>query len=149
LCITIHPITIRAAEAESETVQGITDLVINFYKPLGFSPQGTRATWSKTGPGRTLHNAADRGSFRLMAQNFYPVIARAIAALDENGADARQLVYDHARTVLVRQLRDLNSGLSTGIHELQALEEAIRTVELEVSELEETRIDTVSLSEPK
>jgi len=84
-----------------------------------------------------------------MAHNFYPVIARAIAALDENGADARQLVYDHARTVLVRQLRDLNSGLSTGIHELQALEEAIRTVELEVSELEETRIDTVCLSQPK
>jgi hypothetical protein len=84
-----------------------------------------------------------------MARNFYPVTARAIAALDENGADARQLVYEHARTVLVRQLRDLNSGLSTGTHELQALEEAIHKVELEVSRPEGTRIDAVSLLEPK
>ncbi len=74
-----------------------------------------------------------------MAQDFYPVIARAIAALDEDGADARQLVYDHARTVLVRHLRTRNSGLSTGLNELQALEDAIQKVESEVSGPEMTR----------
>jgi hypothetical protein len=68
-----------------------------------------------------------------MAQDFYPVIARAIAGLDENGAEARRVVYDHARTVLVRQLRELNTGLSIGLHELEALDEAIRKVELEAA----------------
>jgi hypothetical protein len=73
------------------------------------------------------------GSSRLMAQDFYPVIARAIAGLNENGAKARRAVYDHARTVLVRQLRKLNTGLSIGLHELEALEEAIQKVELEAA----------------
>jgi len=73
------------------------------------------------------------GSFRLMAQDFYPVIARAIAGLDENGAETRRVVYDHARTVLVRQLRKLNTGLSIGLHELEALEQAIQKVELEAA----------------
>src|SRR5258707_5784555 len=82
-----------------------------FYKGLGFSPQAGRATWSRDGPGQMRHNPGDWGSFRLMAQDFYPVIARAIAGLDENGAEARRVVYDHARTVLVRQLRELNTGL--------------------------------------
>ncbi len=47
-----------------------------------------------------------------MARDFYPVIARAIAGLDENATEARQLVYDHARTVLVRRLRVPDIGLS-------------------------------------
>jgi hypothetical protein len=67
-----------------------------------------------------------------MAQDFYSVIARAIASLAENGAHARQLVYDHARTVLVRHLRNLNSGLSTGLNELRALEAAIQKLESEI-----------------
>ncbi len=46
------------------------------------------------------------------------------------------MVYDHARTVLVRQLRDANHGLSTGLKELDALEEAIRKAESELSEPE-------------
>jgi hypothetical protein len=82
-----------------------------------------------------------------MAQDFYPVIARAVAALGETDADARQLVYDHARTVLVRQLRNLNSGLSTGLDELQALEDAIQKLESEISGPESTRIGAVSRSE--
>jgi hypothetical protein len=81
-----------------------------------------------------------------MAQDFYPVIARAVAALGESGADARQLVYDHARTVLVRQLRNRNSGLSTGLDELQALEDAIQKLESEISGLESTRIGAISRS---
>ena len=104
-----------------------------FYKGLGFSPQAGMATWSRDGPGQMRHNPGDWGSFRLMAQDFYPVIARAIAGLDENGAEARRVVYDHARTVLVRQLRELNTGLSIGLHELEALDEAIRKVELEAA----------------
>jgi hypothetical protein len=81
-----------------------------------------------------------------MAQDFYPVIARAVAALAEDGADARQLVYDHARTVLVRHLRNLNSGLSTGLNELRALEAAIQKLESEISGPESERVDAVSRS---
>ncbi len=71
-----------------------------------------------------------------MARDYCPLIARAIAGLDERTAEARNVVYDHARTVLVRQLRDANHGLSTGLKELDALEEAIRKAESELSEPE-------------
>jgi hypothetical protein len=60
-----------------------------------------------------------------MARDYYPLIARAVAGLDEKTAEARSVVYDHARTVLVRQLRDANHGLSIGLKELDALEGAI------------------------
>jgi hypothetical protein len=46
------------------------------------------------------------------------------------------VVYDHARTVLVRQLRVANHGLSIGLKELEALEEAIRKAESELLEPE-------------
>jgi hypothetical protein len=120
-----------------------------FYKGLGFSPQAGRATWSRDGPGQMRHNPGDWGSFRLMAQDFYPVIARAVAGLDENGAEARRVVYDHARTVLVRQLRKLNTGLSIGLHELEALNEAIRKVELEAARPGDPRNNAMSLSDEK
>jgi len=71
-----------------------------------------------------------------MARDYYPLIARAIAGLDEKTAEARGVVYDHARTVLVGQLRDANHGLSIGLKELDALEEAIRKAESELSEPE-------------
>ncbi len=66
-----------------------------------------------------------------MAHDFYPVIARAIARLDNRDAEARRAVYDHARTVLSRQLRHLNMRFSVRLQELAALEEAINKVELE------------------
>ncbi len=40
-----------------------------------------------------------------MARNYYPVIARAIAGLEEKTAQARRTVYDHARTLLFRHMR--------------------------------------------
>ncbi len=65
-----------------------------------------------------------------MAHDFYPVIARAIARLGNRDAGARRAVYDHARTVLARQLRHLNMKFSVRLKEL-ALEKAIKKVELE------------------
>src|SRR5712692_9135464 len=73
----------------------------------------------------------------------------AVAGLDENGAKARRVVYDHAGTVLVRQLRELNTGLSIGLHELEALDEAIRKVELEVARPGDPRNNAMSLSDEK
>jgi hypothetical protein len=71
-----------------------------------------------------------------MAQDFYPVIARAIASLEQDTAEARQAVYDRARRVLREQVRDLEPALSPSerMDEMLALEEAIRKVELESSE---------------
>ncbi len=81
------------------------------------------------------HNPGDWGSFRLMAQDFYPVIARVIASLEQDTAEARQAVYDRARRVLREQVRDLEPALSPSerMDEMLALEEAIRKVELEAA----------------
>jgi hypothetical protein len=84
-----------------------------------------------------------------MARDYYPPIARAVAGLDKKTAEARSVVYDHARTVLVRQLRDANHGLSIGLKELDALEEAIRKAESELLEPERAQTGChISPSEP-
>src|SRR5262249_23735676 len=62
-------------------------------------------------------------------RDYYPVLARAIAGLEEKTAEVRQTIYDHARAVLVRHMRDLDAGLSAGLGELHALELAILKVE--------------------
>src|SRR5713226_5894121 len=74
-----------------------------------------------------------------MARDYYPVLARAIAGLEEKTVEARRTVYDHARAVLVRHMRDLEAGLSTGFGELGALEEAILKVESEAAGPEEVK----------
>src|SRR5262249_39729696 len=66
-----------------------------------------------------------------MPRDYYPVLGRAIADLEEKTAEVRQTVYDHARAVLVRHMRDLDADLSAGLGELRALEEAILKVESE------------------
>ena len=70
-----------------------------------------------------------------MARDYYPLIARAIASLEPNTAEARQEVYDHARRVLREQVRDVEPSLSESerADELLALEQAIRQVELEAA----------------
>ena len=72
---------------------------------------------------------------KAMARDYYPLIARAIARLEPNTADARRVVYAHARKVLREQVRDLKPALSISerMDEMLALEEAIRKVELEAA----------------
>jgi hypothetical protein len=82
-----------------------------------------------------------------MARDYYPVLARAIAGLEEKTVEARRTVYDHARAVLVRHMRDLEAGLETGFGELRALEEAILKVESEVAGPEEVK--PVSIDESR
>jgi hypothetical protein len=67
-----------------------------------------------------------------MARDYYPLLARAIAQLEQNTADARQAVYDHARRVLREQVRDFEPPLAATerMDEMLALENAIRKVEL-------------------
>ena len=68
-----------------------------------------------------------------MARDYYPVVARAIAHLPDKSGKSRQIVYEHARTVLVRKMRETGSALLTTLRELDALKDAISKVEGEVT----------------
>lgn len=63
--------------------------------------------------------------------DYYPLISRAITALDEKSKEARSAVYDRARAALANQLQKANPPLSeTDLeHERSALEDAINRVE--------------------
>src|SRR5438067_1176262 len=63
--------------------------------------------------------------------DYYPLIARAVAGLENNTGDARRVLYERARAALVAQLRGVSPALdeSDVTRERLALEEAIRKVE--------------------
>lgn len=65
--------------------------------------------------------------------DYYPLIARAVSAVDENTGESRRALYERARSALVNQLRSVNPPLSDSdiICERLALEQAIRQVEAE------------------
>jgi hypothetical protein len=65
--------------------------------------------------------------------DYHPLIARAVAGLGENTAEARRSLYERARAALVTQLRGTTPPLSESdiTRERLALEEAIRKVEAE------------------
>jgi hypothetical protein len=75
-----------------------------------------------------------------MARDYYPLLARAVASLEQNTADARQVVYDHARSVLRELVHDHKPALSPSerTDEMLALEDAIRKVELEATSPQQT-----------
>src|SRR5260370_40748375 len=80
-----------------------------------------------------------------MALDYYPLLGGGIGGLEEKPVEVRRTVYDHARAALVRYMRDLEVGLSTGFSELRALEEAILKVESEAAGSEEVK--PVSINE--
>jgi hypothetical protein len=63
--------------------------------------------------------------------DYYPLISRAIAALDKKSSEARREIYDRARAALADQLQKVDPPLSeTNLeHERSALEDAIGKVE--------------------
>jgi hypothetical protein len=65
--------------------------------------------------------------------DYYPLIARAVTALEKNTGEARRGLYERARGALVAQLRGLDPPLTEAeiTRERLALEEAIRRVEAE------------------
>jgi len=67
--------------------------------------------------------------------DYYPLIARAVAALDKSTGEARRALYERARNALVAQLRGVIPALSESdiTRERLALEEAIRKVEGEAA----------------
>jgi hypothetical protein len=67
--------------------------------------------------------------------DYYPLIARAVAGLENNTGDGRRVLYERARAALVAQLRGVSPALdeSDVTRERLALEEAIRKVEAEAA----------------
>ena len=65
--------------------------------------------------------------------DYYPILARAVAGLPHDDAQARQDLYTRARSIVAEQLRGrgLGSGTSEGLREQAALESAIRKIEAE------------------
>src|SRR3954453_21296837 len=64
--------------------------------------------------------------------DYYPLIARAIAALDPNApGESRRALYERARTALIAQLRSVQPPLSESeiTRERLSLAEAVRKVE--------------------
>jgi hypothetical protein len=68
-----------------------------------------------------------------MAADYYPLISRAIAALETNTFDARREVYNHARAAQSEQLHNRPFSKKDFDHERLMLEDAIGRVEIEVT----------------
>lgn len=69
--------------------------------------------------------------------DYYPLIARAVAALDPNApGESRRSLYERARTALIAQLRGVQPPLSESevTKERLALEEAVRKVESDIAQ---------------
>src|SRR5262245_3691147 len=67
--------------------------------------------------------------------DYYPLISRAVAALEKNNGENRRAIYERARTALLAQLRGVTPALeeSDVTRERLALEESIRKVEAEAA----------------
>ncbi len=65
--------------------------------------------------------------------DYYPLIAKAVAALQPNTAEARQGIYERARTALTRQLASIDPPPAGEIvdREINSLEAVIRRIEAE------------------
>ena len=65
--------------------------------------------------------------------DYHPLIARAVAGLENSTGEARRALYERARAALVSQLRSIEPALSEAdiTRERLALEDAIRKVEAE------------------
>src|SRR3954465_3758104 len=69
--------------------------------------------------------------------DYYPLIARAIAALDPSApGESRRALYERARAALIAQLRSVQPPLSESeiTRERLSLEEAVRKVESEAAQ---------------
>ena len=65
--------------------------------------------------------------------DYYPLISRAVGALEKNSGENRRAIYDRARAALLAQLRGVTPPLDESdiTRERLALEESIRKVEAE------------------
>ena len=77
--------------------------------------------------------------------DYYPILARAVSRLATNNAQARQELYEHARTVLAAQLRrhDPQFSAPETISERIAFEAATLRLEAEMRSLGEKTHENV------
>jgi hypothetical protein len=78
--------------------------------------------------------------------DYYPILARAVSGLATNNAQARQELYEHARTVLVGHLdrSDPQISLQEMISERMALETAVQGVEAKFRSIPERSPETLT-----
>src|SRR3979411_1431275 len=83
--------------------------------------------------------------------DYYPLIARAVAALAKNTGDGSRTLYERARAALVAQLRGVTPALdeSDVTRERLSLEEAIRKVEGESARKSTRRTRTDRVKAPE
>src|SRR5947209_4075292 len=67
--------------------------------------------------------------------DYYPLISRAVAALEKNTGENRRALYERARSALLAQLRGVTPALNESdiTRERLALEESVRKVEAEAA----------------
>src|SRR5947209_18492750 len=67
--------------------------------------------------------------------DYYPLISRAVSALEKNNGENRRALYERARAALLAQLRGITPPLNESdiTRERLALEESIRKVEAEAA----------------
>jgi len=70
------------------------------------------------------------------ATDYYPLLTRAVAALDTNTAGSRRTLYERVRAAQLAQLRKLDPALTKSeiARERVALEDAVRNVEIEAAQ---------------
>jgi hypothetical protein len=76
--------------------------------------------------------------------DYYPILARAVSRLTTNNDQARQELYEHARTILDAQLLRQDPQISAPEHERIALEMAIVRVEAESPSMRERGPETLA-----
>ena len=82
------------------------------------------------------------GTAQATGANYHRLIACVVKGLDRSTAEAREVVYERARTALTAHLRLNQAGLSQAdvVKERLALEEAIRKIEAEAARESRTEI---------
>jgi len=82
--------------------------------------------------------------------DYYPLIARAVAGLDNNTGENRRALYERARSALVTQLRSVNPPIEEAdiTRERLALEDAIRRLEAEEARQPEDTAEPEDVAEP-
>src|SRR5262245_58803990 len=100
-------------------------------RPVVDQPRA-RGHHSNAKPVRELKSSETCGTSTPMA-DYYPLISRAVGALEKNSGENRRAIYDRARAALLAQLRGVTPPLEESdiTRERLALEESIRKVEAE------------------
>src|ERR1700733_2946762 len=75
------------------------------------------------------------------ATDYYPLLTRAVAALDTNTAGSRRTLYERVRAAQLAQLRKLDPALTKSeiARERVALEDAVRNVEIEAAQAQSNK----------